>query len=797
MNPPEDASIPSRIGPYKVLELLGQGGMGEVYLAEQSAPVMRQVAVKVSRPGMDTKAVLARFEAERQALAIMAHPSIATVLDAGTTEDGRPYFVMEYVDGVPLTDYCDRQRLRTDERLRLFIELCGAVQHAHQKGVIHRDLKPSNVLVTVPNGQPVPTVIDFGIAKAMGYKLTELTLHTQQGYPIGTPAYMSPEQAEMTGLDVDTRTDVYTLGVMLYELLVGTVPIDMRDIPPTALSIALRETDPPKPSDRFDTLGDYQDRIAELRHTDPGSLRSQVRGDLDWIVMKAMEKDRTRRYETVNGLAQDIRRHLKHEPVLAAAPSAGYRMRKFARRHRLGVVAGAAIAVGLIGGSVLALMGMVRAQRAERVAEAEADAAREAYDFLEGLFQVSDPGEARGNTITAREILDEGAEQIRTELGGQPLTQARFMSSIGTVYRKLGLYEAAAPLLEEALALQDSVLEPDHPDVARSLNELGVLYSQLGRYADAEPIYRRALAIDEQVFGLDDTKVAVRLANLSDLCRELGRYEEAEALLQRALAIDEKAKGPDHPDVATDLNNLAVLYRELGRYEEAEPLYLRALAIDERELGPDHPALANRLANLAALYRYLERYEEAIPLLERALAIDEKALGPDSPDMAITLNTLAVVYRELERYAEAEALFMRALAIHEGVLGPNHLAVGAGLNNLGVLYHKQGRYEEAEPLLQRALTTVEQALGPEHVNVSLVLANLANVYREQGRHAEAEPLFQRALNIRDTAVGPDHPATAGILDNYASLLHQTGRTELADSLDARAAAIRTSQAPDG
>jgi tetratricopeptide (TPR) repeat protein len=753
MNPPEDPSTPSRIGPYKVLQLLGEGGMGEVFLAEQTKPVSRQVAVKVIKLGMDTKVVLARFEAERQALAIMDHPSIAKVLDAGTTDDGRPYFVMEFVPGIPITDYCDMHKLSTGERLELFIQLCGAVQHAHQKGVIHRDLKPSNVLVTVPNGHPAPKVIDFGIVKAMGYKLTDLTLHTQQGQPIGTPAYMSPEQAEMTGLDVDTRTDVYTLGVMLYELLVGTVPIDIRQVPATALSMALRETDPPKPSARFSTLGNHQTRIAELRQTDPGALRSRVRGDLDWIVMKAMEKDRTRRYETVNELAQDIRRHLNFEPVLAAAPSAAYRVRKFARRHRVGVFAGVAVAAGLVGGSILATMGLLRARAAEAEAATQAATAREALTFMETAFDVSDPN-SPGSGATAREILDNGAERIRTEMTGDPLSRAQLLSSIGNAYTNLGELDEARPLLEEALTLRRIALGQEHPDVARGLNDLGVLYYRQGRYPEADSLYRQALAIAERAFG------------------------------------------PDHGDVASKLNNLAVSLSSQGRNDEALPLLERTISIWQEELGPDDMRLARALNNLAEVHREQGTLEEAEALQVRALSIRERVYGPDHPDLAASLHNLANLYRDQGRYDDAEPLYRRSRMIWEDHLSQNHPTLASSYFAAAESYRRQGRHAEAEPLYQLSLASDEARLGSDDPLVIETVTRLAHVYREQGKFGPAESLYERAVTGLDGRLGQE-ARLAEALEGHATLLRATDRNARADALDDRVRELRAEVASEG
>ncbi|MBE0594972.1 MAG: serine/threonine protein kinase, partial [Gemmatimonadales bacterium] len=562
--------------------------MGIVYEAEQRVTVRRRVAVKVMKPGLDTKRVIARFEAERQALAVMEHPGIAKVLDAGATEEGRPYFVMELVRGQPLRDYADAQKLSVRDRLELFVRVCQAVQHAHHKGVIHRDLKPSNILVEERDGVAEPRVIDFGIAKATGQQLTEATLVTDFGQALGTPAYMSPEQAAASGLDVDTRTDVYSLGVTLYELLVGRLPVDPAEVGAQSFmyQLLMRESDPPTPSTKYRTLeGEYRSAVANFRRTDPSGLRKELTGDLDSIVMKAVEKDRERRYDTVIGLALDIQRHLRHEPVWAGSPSVAYRVRKFARRHRLGVTTGAAIALGLLGGSALATAGMVRARNAERNAAAEAAAASEVSDFLEGLFQVLDPGEARGNTITAREILDRGVEQIGENLSGQPAVQARLMHTIGGVFKNLGLYDQAAPLLEEAVALRQEILEPDDPRLAESLNILAEVDHATGNYARADSLYWRALSIREQALGPDHPDVAETLSDLGALKLTLGDHRQAESLSRRAVAIYEAAPVAHDSGLAEGLSNLAGVLWERGQFADAEPLYERALRIAEQARG--------------------------------------------------------------------------------------------------------------------------------------------------------------------------------------------------------------------
>jgi tetratricopeptide (TPR) repeat protein len=778
------------VGPYRCLELLGEGGMGEVWLAEQTEPVHRRVALKIIKLGMDTKDFLARLEAERQALAVMDHPNIARFYDGGATKTGRPYFIMELVHGVPITEYCDSNRLTTEERIRLFLDVCQAVQHAHHKGVVHRDLKPGNVLVTVVDQRPVVKIIDFGIAKALGPELTERTLVTRTGQILGTPEYMSPEQAEMTGLDVDTRTDVYSLGVMLYEMLVGALPFDLGKKADDAIRYAIRETEVPRPSTRLTSLGDTQQTIAQHRRTTVDALQRELRSDLDWIILKAMEKDRIRRYETANGLALDLDRHLRNEPVMARAPSTGYRVRKFVRRHRLGVTATAAVAAALAAGLTLATVGMVQARRAERRAEQEAEAARQVSDFLVELFHVSDPSEARGNTITAREILDRGAERIDTELGDQPEVRARLQYTMGMVYWSLGLYEEARGLLEESLAIRKEVLDPADLAIAQSLGGLGNLYLDMGDYEGARSFCEEALEILEAAQGPEGEDVAKALTDLGNVLRETGKYDEALPVTERALTIVETTLPPNHPDLATALQNLAVLHAMRAEFEEARSLFERVLVAREEIFGPDHPEVGAALFNLGLINSQIGDFEAARGYLERALAIRDRVLDPRHPDLASTLKALADVLFDTGEVEAARPHYERALEIQEAVLGPDHADVASTLVSLGGLYHGIGDLEEAKAVMERAASIYEEALGPDHPNMAFSLENLAQIRMDMGEYESAEPLLVRALRIEEEALGPDHPYVAETLDRYAELLRTLGRPAEAEEMEARAQTIR-------
>ncbi len=685
---PPSGDVPERVGVYRILEKLGEGGMGSVYLAEQTEPVKRQVALKISRSPFADSEGRFRFAAERQAMARLQHPNVAQMFEASATAEGNPYFVMEHVEGDQITSFCDRKRLSIEQRLELFRDVCAGVQHAHQKGIMHRDLKPSNILVTEIAGRPVAKIIDFGIAKALDQPLAEGPQMTGDRL-IGTPAYLSPEAARVgdNGPDVDTRSDVYSLGVVLYELLVGRRPFEGENTNMFQVLQRIAAEEPAEPSKLWSQL-DVTTRgtMAEQRHIDPRTLRSSLSGDLDWIVLKAIAKDRRDRYDSVAELSIDIARHLRHEPVAAGPPSMVYRMKKFVRR-RLGVVVSAALVVLALAAGLVART--IEARRANREASAAIEArqqtevalgkaeqaraeADEVTRFLVGLFTVSDPGEAKGSTVTARELLDAGAENVRLALADQPLARGRVMQTIADVYRKLGLYDSAERLFEEVLEIRREHLTEGHIDLAETLNGLAALGAQLGRFDQAAPLFEEALAIRESRLGTDHIEVAMSLNNLASLYVELGRMDQAESLFARCVAIVENHDGPPLPDLLVAYNNLATLYTETQRYDQAEPLLRSFLDYQRKAHGSLHLYVAFALENLAEVRGHLGAYDEAESLYSEALSILEQVLDPGHPEVAYGLSSLASLYAGQGRRAEAEPLYRRALAIQTAALPEDH-----------------------------------------------------------------------------------------------------------------------------
>lgn len=723
---PEDKTVTSdatreplpSIGLYVLIQLVGVGGMGEVWKAEQTSPFHRTVALKLIKAGMDTRAVVARFESERQALALMEHSSIAKVFDAGATPAGRPYFVMEYVPGLPITDYCDKHRLTINERLKLFVQVCEGVQHAHQKAIIHRDLKPSNVLVEERDGRAVPKIIDFGLAKAMGSRLTEATVFTEVGGVVGTPDYMSPEQADRNERNIDTRTDVYSLGVILYELLVGALPFGsehLRAADVASMLQKIREKDPPTPSSRIKTLGESSKESAQKRQEEPRSLARHLRGELDWITMKALEKERTRRYGSPSELTADIERYLHHQPVLACPPSTAYRARKFVRRHRFGVSIASAGVVLLVGFAMTMAVQARRIANERDRANREAETSKRVSEFMTDMFRVSDPGQARGNSVTAREILDKASKEIHTGLSKDPAVQAQMMHVMGGVYENLGLYPQAQSLFADAVQIRRAVLGPERPETLQSMSRLSGTLREQGKYAEAEKLQRDTLDVQRRVLSPDDPDTLRSMSNLASILYAEARYDEAEKFGRAALEGQRRVLGPENANTLWSMDILASIFFDEGHLPEAEKLYQEGLETRRRVLGPDHPDTLALMDGYATTLAQEHRNDEAEKLLRETLEIRRRVLGPDHRDTLMSMNNLANMLFLETHYNEAEKLERETLERQRQVLGPNHPDTAMSIYNLGGIALHKGKRDEALSLLAQA---VDHGLAP---NIALYL----------------------------------------------------------------------------
>jgi len=828
------AWLPARIGSYRVIRLLGEGGMGVVYEAEQEQP-RRVVALKVIKPGLTSPQLMRRFEQESQALARLQHPGIAQIYEAGTADTGfgqQPYFAMELVRGQPLRTYAGKHHLDTGQRLQLMVKICEAVQHAHQRGLIHRDLKPANILVD-ETGQP--KILDFGVARVTDGEVPG-TRQTDLGQLVGTLAYMSPEQALGDPLELDTRSDVYALGVILYELLAGRLPYELSRRPHEAAR-TIQEEDP----------------------TPLSSISRVYRGDIETIVAKALEKDKARRYASASALAADIQRYWNDEPITARPPSASYQLRKFARRHRSLVAGVAAVFVVLLAGIVASTWEAANATRqrdrataaeqratkerdravtAEGIATAqevrardEAATANAVKDFLQndllaqaGASAQAGPDNRPDRDLKVRTALDRAASRIEGKFQGLPLVEASIRLTIGKTYQDLGLYPEAQAHMERALTLQRQALGPEHhetlqtstlladlyaletkyaqaetlfanvlaaqrhqlggehSDTLATENDLAVVSVLTGKYAAAEPLYVHVLQARRRLLGDASLDTLETMNNLAQLYRRQGKFAQAEPLFLKVLEGEQRALGEEHPTPLGTVNNLATLYFDQGKYGEAEPLFTKVLQVRRRVLGDDHTATLVSMNNLALLYQEEGKFVEAEPLFTKILEVRHRAEGDEHPATLVTMNNLATLYRNLGKYGQAEPIFANVLQARRRVLGPEHPDTLRSMGSLAMLYLDQGRSSQAEPLLTEALQMSRRLLGEGHPDTLVAMNNLATLYLNRGDYTQAEPLYRKVVEAQRRVLSPQHPKSVASVNSLAFLYLRQERYAEAESL---------------
>jgi eukaryotic-like serine/threonine-protein kinase len=770
---------------YRLLHKLGEGGMGQVWLAEQTRPVRRHIALKLIKAGMYDHAVVQRFEAERQSLAIMDHPAIAKVFDAGATPQGQPYFVMEYVPGLPITEYCDQKKLKISDRLELFVQVCEGVQHAHQKAIIHRDLKPANIMVVEVDGKPVPRIIDFGLAKATTPRVVGETIFTQLGHFMGTPGYMSPEQADPSVQDIDTRTDVYSLAVVLYVLLAGSQPFETKlgqKQPLDELLRKLRQEEPPRPSTKVSADRSTVAAMAEMRGTEPRQLVNLLRGDLDWITIKGLEKDRARRYSAPSEMAADIRHYLRNEPVVARPASMSYRLRKYVRRHQAAVIVASSAAILLLAFAVAQTFQLRRitterdrANHERDQATRERDRANRITDFMTRMFRVSDPNEARGNSVTAREILDKASKEMETGLAKDPEVQAQMMQVMSRTYLNLGLNARAHELAKRALDARLSLLGPDDPKTFESMTRLGQVLDREGHEPEAEELESQALAGERRVLGPEDPLTIETMSSLAWIAQMQGRFDEAEKLTREVIEIGTRRLGPESPLVLGAMNSLAGALWNQGRYADAEREYRQLLDVDRRVLGPDHPGTVNVISNLALSVQAAGRLSEAEQMYREVLATEQRVLGAEHVTTQGTMFNLASLLAAEGHYADAEKLYRETLALQLQTTGSEHPRTLLTKSGLADDLFQEGRVRESEQLNRETLAAMVRVIGPEHPSTLKSQAALAQSLIAEGRYVEAEKNAREAFEAELRTLGPQHPYTVEALQRLGTAMAHNHR----------------------
>jgi len=751
------------IDSYKLLELIGHGGMGSVFLAERADDTYTQkVALKIMRRGMDTPSNIARFKRERNILAKLNYPNIARLLDGGMTDEGLPYLVMEYVEGTPLHTYCDEHKLSIEKRLDLFKSICKAVHHAHNNAIIHRDLKPSNILVT-KNGQI--KILDFGIAKLLEPKDSDAKIfETQTGARILTPGYAAPEQIEHQS--ITTKTDIYTLGILLYELLAGIHPFDMEEKDFTAIEELIRHKQPPKPSNRFQELDtDRQRENARLRRKSVNDLINTLKGDLDAIILKILRKDPEARYDALTQLLEDLDRREQNRPIIARNDTVRYTIGKFIKRHRSGLSIAAGFLLLII--SFISIYTWRIAQERNE-AQLQADKAEATTEFLVDLFSASDPSKTLGDTVRVRSILEEGLAQIN-ELNNQPEVQGQLLQTMGQVYINLGEYTKAEGLLERALELQKNVNGEYSAETASIHNELGGLHQKAQQIQQAEPHYAKALDIRKEVLGTNHLDYAETLSDLGALMRLKGNTDSAETLYNKALSIRRRNLDPNHPDIANSLNNLGVLEKTKGNLEMARKYYQEALQIRKKHFGDTHPKVANVMNNLAVLYRTMGKFKRADKYFAQTLEIRKRVFGQNHPLTAQSLNNYAGFLADRGNFDKAENYYQQALEIRKQLLGPSHIQTGTAYNNLANVLFEKTQLDSAERAYQNAIDIYASKLGRRHRYVGIVKSNMGKVLTAKDDLDSAEKAFDEALSIMRKSYDSENISFANLYGYRAQL----------------------------
>jgi serine/threonine protein kinase len=792
-------------GRFKLREKLGEGGMGEVWVADQTQPVQRRVALKVIRSGLDSARVLARFEQERQALALMDHPNIAKVLDAGIDETGHPFFAMELIKGVPITKFCDEARLSTKQRLELFIPVCHAVQHAHHKGIIHRDIKPSNVIVCIYDGKPVPKVIDFGVAKATGPKLTEQTLYTEFGAIVGTFEYMSPEQAQLDQLDIDTRCDIYSLGVLLYELLTGTTPLERKRLKEVALLELLRlvrEEEAPRLSTRLSTE-EALPSIAANRCTEPKKLSRLMRGELDWIAMKTLEKDRNRRYETANGLAADLLRYLADEPVQACPPSTMYRLRKFAVKNRAALAIITTIMLVLVSGVAASTWQAVRAKWAEQKMGAALDESKEANaqkekalseseearhqaqevtKYLVELLRTPDPRQS-GRTVKMADLLDRASAHLDANFTDSPKLKGELLAAVGKTYAGLRLYGKAADMFEKARTVRQTALGPDHRDTIDSMQDLAWAYRGAGRIDAAIALALETLTLQKATLGPEHRDTLATVAILGDSYRTAQRPADAIRLLEPSLKFCKTKLGSGDEITIRTMNNLALAYVSAGRETEAVSLFEETLEQINANPAYDPEDTLNITNNLGQAYIVAGRSAHAVPMLEESLKLCKSKLGPDHLTTVSTTCRLIDAYEATDQLAKIEPMLIESVASMRHEHGNEGAELAGALAMLGIYRLKQQKYADAELPIRECLA-IRENQERDNWLTSNAKALLGGCLLGQQKFADAEPLLlagyagMKQHEAINPAVGKIRLTEA--LERLVQLYDACGKTDEAD-----------------